>query len=112
MKTHEVLSLPEATLSKHLAQCKLKELERHAQKLIEKHCHGNYATTLRAVIKAVPSLSSNNDKFNHVKEVIHLHSHVPSGSAPISPSVLERTTVILMMIIAKKFEAIHSNANA
>lgn len=108
MKTHEIITMPEAQLSKHLAACKLKELEKHAQKLIEKHCRGDYATTLRAVIKAVPTLQDGQDKFKHVKDIVHLHGRVGAGQVPIPPDILERTTVIIMLIIAKKFEAIHN----
>lgn len=109
MKTHEILSTPEAKLAPALADIKLKELERHATKLLRSKGNADYDEVLRAVIRALPKLESEGaQRFSEVQNLIHVHFALPSTSAPVTDDVLQRITVIIMMIISKKFDEIHS----
>jgi len=54
MKTQDILTLPEAKLAPQLAHLKVKELERHAQKILLKNGGGDYNQLIRTIIQTIP----------------------------------------------------------
>lgn len=109
MKTHEILSAPEAKLAPALADLKIKELERHASKLLSSKGNADYNAVMQAVIRALPKLESEGqERFKEVQNLIHVHFNLASTAVPVSEDVLQRITVIIMVIISKKFDRIHN----
>lgn len=109
MKTHEILSTPEAKLAPALAELKIKELERHATKLLSSKGNADYNTVMQAVIRALPKLESQGpERFKEVQNLIHIHFNLASTASPVSDDVLQRITVIVMVLISKKFDRIHN----
>lgn len=87
---------------------KLKELEKHAQNIIGKLGGDNYDEMLRAVIKAIPNLDTSDETAQRYKTIQSLiQSHITKNSDTGNMDLMERLTVILMVIVAKKFQAIH-----
>lgn len=111
MKTHEILTTSEANLVAQLKDMKIKELERHAEKLLNGNGQPDYDAVMLAVIQAVPNLNSNNpDCFLTVQRIVRSHLPVASNDASEDVNLVERITVILMVIIKKKFQKIHTSA--
>ncbi len=110
MKTHDVLSLSEGDLTQKLKLMKIKELERHAQKILKKCGQPAYAKVLAAVIKAVPGLNNSaTNKFADVQAIIRSHISLSRLEA-CDEGLIQRLTVIIMMIITIKFKAIHTSS--
>ncbi|WP_075187830.1 hypothetical protein [Teredinibacter haidensis] len=103
MKTHELLNTPEAGLVTQLKTMKLKELERHAQKLISNQ-GGDFNEVMRNVIKAIPALDpTDNDRYQAIQQ--RIQSHISPGTAP---DLIQRITVLVTVIITRKFQKIHN----
>lgn len=112
MKTREILTADEKTVSTALKGMKIKTLERHAQKILGQLGQDNYDAVMAAVIKIVPQLTreTGGDRFTIVQNVITEQLPVVSSDSPKSDNakqeVLVRLTVVVMVIIAKKFTKI------
>lgn len=107
MKTRDVLAYSEQDLSPLLKVMKLKELERHAEKILKKQGQLSYKSVLAAVIKAVPSLNDGKSEgFIKIQAVVQGFLPVVSNDDPTEKTVVPRLAVILMVIITKKLEKI------
>jgi hypothetical protein len=102
MKTNELISASEAELVPLLREMKTKELERHAAKLLKK-IGAEYSQVLAAVTKAVPQLAAENNAFARIQETVSR-----CGDATADKKIVERASVIMMVIIKKQFLKIHS----
>lgn len=102
MKTNELLSATEAELVPKLRMMKIKELERHAAKLLKK-IGAEYSHVLAEVTKAVPQLGAETNAFGRIQETVST-----CGQADADKKIIERTAVIMMVIIKKQFVKIHS----
>lgn len=108
MKTLEVLSCPEPTLAAELKIMKIKELERHCRKVLIKLGQGDYGAVMSAVIKAIPMLEANKvGRFKAIQDLIK--TLVPDGSKNdgAHAALIERLSIIMTVLIAKKFQKIH-----
>ena len=105
MKTQDILTLPEAKLAPQLAHLKVKELERHAQKILLKNGGGDYNQLIRTIIQTIPKLSAESDTpYQEVQKLVRAeleHSYAINDIA-------ERLSVIIMVIVTKKFQKIHN----
>ncbi len=111
MKTREILTANEKAVSAALKDMKIKTLERHAQKILAQLGQDNYDAVMAAVIKIVPRLTrETRDRFGVVKNVIAEQLPIVSSdgakSEEAKQEVLVRLTVVVMVIIAKKFTKI------
>ena len=70
MKTHELISAPESELAPKLKVMKIKELERHAKKILVGLGGGSYEAIISSVINIVPSLEGGDeDRFVAVQSI-------------------------------------------
>jgi hypothetical protein len=107
MKTHELIAMPESELVTRLRQMKIKELERHAAKLVAKR-GAEYPAVLAAVTRAVPDLNSGaEDRFERFQQVIS--QQLACDDSAQSRELLKRVAVIMMLVIQKQFEKIHAS---
>ena len=109
MKTNDLLSCPEATLTAELKAMKSKELERHTRKLLLKLGLDDYDTVLTTVIKAIAKLDTNKtDRFTGLQSVINSLLPHCEQDEPEHNILVERLTIVMMLLVAKKFHKIHS----
>ena len=132
MKTKDILACEESKVVPALKQMKIKDLERHAKKILGKLGQDDYDSVLRAVIKTVPSLmqSTTTAPYQSIKEIIatylpadSLHTVDSSmgtnkgtkieqqnvdATSPNHHVMLDRLSAIVMLIVSKKFEKIHA----
>jgi hypothetical protein len=105
MKTLELINTPEAQLVPQLRQMKIKELERHADKLLAKF-GADYAPILAAVTRAIPDLNKEvGDVFGRLQTLIG--EQVSCDDSAESRELLRRVAVIMMLIIQRQFQKIH-----
>lgn len=108
MKTLEVLSASEAELSARLKEMKIKELELHAKKILVKLGQDNFDGVMSAVIKLLPTLENEGqDRFQEVKSLIRSKLPVASNDSEEASGMLERLSIIIVVLITKKFQKIH-----
>ena len=69
MKTREILTADEASLAPKLRELKLKELERHAEKIVEQAKLGDYPTLIGCVIKMTPGLHGQKEPMQRTRFV-------------------------------------------
>ena len=113
MKTLEILTSDEALLAPKLKSLKLKELERHADKILLKKASASYKDVLGTIIKAMPKLEGDTQqKYQVVQAIVFGYFKNFNGSQEEAAKIVERLTVMLMVIIAKKFERIHKRQEA
>lgn len=106
MKTHELLTAPEADLVPQLRQMKTKELERHATKLLGK-MGAEYSAVLAAVTRAVPELDkATGDTFTRFQQAIR--PQLTRFDSAEHGEMLKRVAVIMMLIIQRQFQKIHT----
>lgn len=111
MKTRDILTADEASVSAALKTMKIKTLERHAQKILTQLGQDDYDAVMAAVIKIVPNLTrETTGRFDTVKQKIAEQLPVAScdnpKSAQAQQDILVRLTVVVMVVIAKKFTKI------
>ncbi|OUS13861.1 hypothetical protein A9Q89_01595 [Gammaproteobacteria bacterium 53_120_T64] len=109
MKTIDLLSCPEAVLTVELKSMKIKELERHTRKLLLKLGLKDYEVVMGKVIKAIAKLDTEtNDRFLALQTLVN--SLLPEGekNKVERAKVLEKLTIIMMLLVAKKFHQIHT----
>lgn len=108
MKTHELLATPESQLVPQLRNMKLKELEKHAEKLLKRFGQPDYDAVMRTLIRAIPELGVNEqDRYQAVQGLVKSHLALDDQAQAESKDAVQRITVILMVIIKKKFMQIH-----
>lgn len=109
MKTHELLATPESELVPQLRDMKLKELEKHAENLLRRFGQPDYDAVMRALIKAIPTLgASEQDRYQVVQGLVRSHLALDGEAQAENKDAVQRITVILMVIIKKKFLKIHN----
>lgn len=120
MKTKDLLTASEAELSPKLKAMKLKELEKHAKNIVSSISGNDYDQLLGELIKIIPTLNHNNTQTpleekntpnnlvivrNYLKESTNL----ATNDSAEDENKLTRLTVILMLVISRKFNAILKN---
>jgi len=109
MKTLDLLSCPEATLTAELKQMKARELERHTRKLLAKLGLNDYDGVMATVIKAIAKLDADKaDRFSALQSLIHSLLPAEEKNEPDHNAVIERLSLIMMLLVAKKFHEIHT----
>lgn len=107
MKTHELMNAPEAELAPRLKEMKKKELERHAQKILTNLGQPDYDAVMSVVIRAVPKLNDDKaDRFTAVQNIVRGLLPTASNDGDVDETIIARLTVIIMVIITKKFNKI------
>lgn len=111
MKTLELLNAPEATLTASIKQMKLKELEKHAGKILKALGQNDYEGVLAVVIKAVPNLGAEAegesvDRFSALQAVIRKLLPEANEGEHHDQHTLERLALIMMVIVTRKYEDI------
>ena len=111
MKTIDLLSCPETTLTAELKRMKSKELERHTRKLLLKLELNDYDAVIATVIKTIAKMdASQENRFNALQAVIR--SLLASEKQKVEQQVVvERLAIIMMLLVAKKFHKIHTGSN-
>ena len=111
MKTIDLLSCPETTLTAELKRMKSKELERHTRKLLLKLGLNDYDAVIATVIKTIAKMdASQENRFNALQAVIR--SLLASEKQKVEQQVVvERLAIIMMLLVAKKFHKIHTGSN-
>ncbi|HEY7772331.1 MAG TPA: hypothetical protein VIC26_04065 [Marinagarivorans sp.] len=104
MKTRDILLSDEKSVTAQLKTMKIKELERHAKKILAQLGQPDYDKVMAAVIKKIPTLNATADRFESVQSVIK--GYLPDQLAASSSSALERITVLITVLVAKKFNKI------
>lgn len=121
MKTHEMLRASEAELVPVLRDMKIKELERHATKLLNK-LGGQYVEVLAVVTQTIPTLNSQENPYQALQQVIRQtvkkpgkdsqsaqFSHAEEGSVENEDdAVFNLVTILMMVIVKKQFLKIHN----
>ena len=111
MKTLDLLSCPEATLTGELKQMKPKELERHSRKLLIKLGLTDYDAVMSSVIKAIAKLDTNtSNRFTALQDIIHSLLSGERKNTTEHNNLVERLALILMLIVAQKFHQIHASS--
>jgi len=111
MKTIDLLSCPEATLTLELKLMKSKELERHTRKLLLKLGLNDYDAVMATVIKAIPRLNpETTDRFTALQASINSLLSSDKHKAA-QKDVVERLAIIMMLLVAKKFHKIHMSSH-
>ncbi len=105
MKTQQLITLEENKLAPLIKDMKVKELEKHAQKLLGMLGAKEFDAMMLAVIKQVQvQASDNQQRFEQMRDLVK--AHLPSGD--YHEDILNRLTVILTVLVTKKFHAIHN----
>lgn len=109
MKTREVLTTEEAVLVPKLKQMKIKDLERHAQKILRSQGQSDYQQVIAAVIRAVPTLEvGSTQAYQGIQSIIK--TFLPhSDSETSTQAIVERLAAIILVLLAKKFQKIHES---
>jgi len=108
MKTFELMQTPESVLAPKLKVMKLKELEKHATKILA-NLGASYEDVLRVLIKAVPKLDEGKtDRLQVVKNIVRDLVPTASNESDVDDKLIERVTVILIVIITRKLQKIMS----
>ena len=102
MKTHEILTLDEAQLVPRLRDLKLKELERHAEKIIVQQQFSSYQEVMARLIKLTPSLHGQDRPIEQVQNLLK-ELDAQGEECGMTEAVQQRLAVILMLIVSKKF---------
>ena len=105
MKTREILLADEKHVTAQLKTMKIKELERHTKKVLVQLGQADYDKVMAAAIKAIPKMDAQSDRFQILKDLIK--TQLPNEQlSPDEQPVLDRVTVLVMVLVAKKFTKI------
>ena len=105
MKTREILLADEKHVTAQLKTMKIKELERHTKKVLIQLGQTDYDKVMAAAIKAIPHMDVKSDRFQILKDLIA--AQLPCESlTPDELPILDRVTVLVMVLVAKKFSKI------
>lgn len=108
MKTREVLSAPEPQLSGKLKLMKIKELERHAEKILAKFGVVDYQAVVSSVIKVLPNFDPQDPaRYQRVQEVVAQKVPETHQAELKRDDALARISIIIVVLITKQFEKIH-----
>lgn len=110
MKTLEIMQMAEADLAPKLKTMKLKELERHAQKILHNLGQPDFDEVMLVLIRALPKLDSSKiDKLSAVKNLVRGLVPTASNDSVVDDELIERLSVLLTVLISKKFQKILSD---
>ena len=105
MKTREILLADEKHVTAQLKTMKIKTLERHTKKVLIQLGQSDYDKVMAAAIKAIPHMDTESDRFQILKDLIK--AQLPNELlTPDELAVLDRVTVLVMVLVAKKFTKI------
>lgn len=103
--------MPESVLAPKLKLMKLKELERHASKILANLGQPDYGEVMRVLIRAIPKLNDKKiDRLSAVKNIVRGLVPTASNDSQVDDHLIERLAVILVVVITKKFEKIMAGA--
>jgi len=109
MKTHDILTTAETELAPKLKHLKIKELERHTQKILAQLGQKKYDTFMSLVIKTIPTLEGEySQRFDELKSLIKSQLPAANDYTATDEEAIRRLTVITMLLVSKKFNAILS----
>ncbi len=111
MKTIDLLSCPEATLTAELKLMKSKELERHTRKLLLKLGLNDYEAVMATVIKAIAKMDANQENRFAALQALINSLLVSDKHKAEQKTVVERLAIVMMLLVAKKFHKIHASSN-
>ena len=107
MKTHEILAASEAELSLALKEMKIKEIERHAGKLLARLGQPDFDMVMSAFIKALPKINAQDmDRFEAVQNVLKALVPTASNDSLEDGEAIARLSVMLMVLVSKKYQKI------
>lgn len=112
MKTREVLAETESNLTIKLKLMKIKELEKHIEKIFKHLGIKHSQVVIGHLIRELPKLEKNSEqRYQSVqllvkKEIPESHQHYLHEN-----DLLERITLIVIVLIRKKFDRIHNSHN-
>lgn len=87
---------------------KIKELDRHVEKMMAKLGVTDYKAVMSSVIKVLPDFDVQAaDRYRRVQEVIAQKVPESHQQALHTGDALERVAIVLVMLIMKQFEKIH-----
>lgn len=108
MKTREILSADEVEAAAAIKLMKIKELERHAEKILKKLGLHDYPTILRDMVKLVPQLDmASGTAFKTVQTMFEQKVDMIESDEFSIQNYIERLSVIMIVLVAKKFDKIH-----
>lgn len=110
MQTREILTAPEAEVVVALRSMKLKELEKHADKISAK-LRLSYHDLLVAVVKLVPELDTSTAFLElqaKIKELVDWQGVEEQDEQQVQ-RYIERLSVVMMVVITEKFNKIHQH---
>lgn len=108
MKTRDVLTAPEAELSAQLKAMKIKELDRHAEKILSKFGVNDHQSVISSVITVLPNFDAKDDnRYLRVQEVVAQQIEKVYQESLRRGDVLARIAIIIVVLITKQFEKIH-----
>src|SRR5687768_17485298 len=97
MKTLELITAPESKLVPQLRQMKLKELERHATKILHKFGF-EYSPMLAAVTREIPDIDqAGGGAFDRFQEIIR--RCLMCSDSPANNELIKRLTVLMVLIV-------------
>ena len=108
MKTQEVLTIAEQELTRQVSRMALQELEQHACNIIRRlgssDATEQYRDLMGLIIKVIPDTDlSSADKYQKIQSLIM--EQVPSSDD--KAAIYPRLTIIMTMIVVKKFHVLH-----
>lgn len=115
MKTQELLSTPEAVLVSILKDMKVKELEKHGKKIAKKMGLDDYQELTRHLIKVIPQLNQEDNRFEKIKEQISALINEEKTDIDLEmqeeseKGMLDRLTIITTLLISKKLNEIKAS---
>jgi len=111
MKTTELLAAKEEELTSQLKEMKLKELEKHSQKLLNLLGGGRaHDTILAELIKWMPEQDVDaKAMYPQMQKKIQDILTGDEGPTPYQKGIIEKLSVIQMLIIAKEYADILEN---
>ena len=108
MKTQELLKTPESELAPALKTMKIKELEKHARKILTQYGCESYDKLMVELIKLFQSLPSDGNRFDTVKQTVVKYLN----DSEDSKNGLERLTALITVLITKRFQEVHLNKSS
>ena len=106
MKTQHVLSATEADLVPELRKMKIKELERHAQKILSQLGEKDFDGVMKNMIQLMQSLEEEGgDRFEKVQQTLRDLLNLDKD-ASLPSDVIQRLAVVVVVLITKKFQKV------
>jgi hypothetical protein len=108
MKTREVLIVSEAELSSALKIMKVKELDRHVEKILSRLGVDDYKAVISSTIKALPGIEpSRAGGYQQVQNIVLQAIPAQYRDKLVPGDILARIAIMIVVLITKQFEKIH-----